>query len=99
MKTNPLTLGRKANPTRKHRAAIWECMLGTVYAMNDAGEVRYFDYKWDEAVAFAGVTPERDPRTAKPTCPHPDDLFAGVVVGIKRDHTIRATQPALWVLR
>ena len=60
-------LARIMKPTQKHRPAIWEAMLGTVYAMNDAGEVKYFDYKWDEAAIFAGlggltVVDERDPR-------------------------------------
>lgn len=59
------TTATKLPPTRKHRTAVWECMLATVYARNDAGEVRYFDYDWDAALAFAGVTPERDPRVAK----------------------------------
>lgn len=95
MNKNPLTLGRKAKPTIKHRPAIWECMLGTVYAMNDAGEIRYFDYKWDEAVAFAGVTPERDPRTAK-LGRRP---YSNMVVGRNRDHSIRSTQIVLWVTR
>lgn len=51
--------------TKKHRPAVWECMLGTVYAMNDAGEIRYFDYKQEEALKFAGVTEDRDPRWYK----------------------------------
>ena len=90
MSTNPLTLGRKATPTRKHRPAIWECILGTVYAMNDAGEVRYFDYKWDDAVAFAGVTPERDPRTARA----PQKMSVG-----GRGDSIRSSQNVLWVTK
>ena len=52
-------------PTAKHRPAIWECMLGTVYAMDDQGEVRYFDYRWDDARQFDGFRPDRDPRVAK----------------------------------
>lgn len=51
-------------PTKKHRPAIWENMLGTVYAMNDDGETRYFHYDHEGAIAFAGVTPDRDPRLA-----------------------------------
>lgn len=51
--------------TKRHRAAVWECMLGTVYAVNDAGECRYFDYNHAAALEFAGVTPERDPRAHK----------------------------------
>ena len=45
----------KAAPTKKHVPAIWECMLGTVYAMNTAGEARYFDYDYDAAKQWAGV--------------------------------------------
>lgn len=44
---------RKMKPTKKHRAAIWECMLGTVFAMNPKGDIRYFDYDWDKAKEFA----------------------------------------------
>lgn len=29
-------------------------MLGTVYAMNSRGEVEYFDYDYDKALAFIG---------------------------------------------
>lgn len=60
--THPFAGARRMNPTQKHRIAIWENMLGTVYAMNDEGEARYFDYDWDAARDYAGVTPERDPR-------------------------------------
>jgi len=57
---------RKMKPTRGHRPALWENMLGTVRAMNDAGEVRYFDYNWDEAIAFSGANdPDRDARLCK----------------------------------
>lgn len=63
--TNPLRLGRKAKPTRKHKPVIWECMLGTVYAANPAGEVKYFDYKWDEAREWAAITEDSDLRTAR----------------------------------
>lgn len=49
-------------PTRKHRPAVWECMLGTVYALNDAGECRYFDYDHEGAKAFAGVAVDADNR-------------------------------------
>ena len=52
----------KKRPTLRHRPAIWECMLGTVYAMNDAGETRYFDYDYEAALEHAGFSPERDPR-------------------------------------
>jgi hypothetical protein len=53
---------RHMKPTQKHRAAIWECMLGTVYAY-DGKEVKYFDYDHEGALKFAGVTNDKDPRT------------------------------------
>lgn len=49
---------RRMKPTQKHRPAVWENMLGTVYALNDAGECKYFDFKYEEALAFAGVNPK-----------------------------------------
>jgi hypothetical protein len=48
----------KAAPTKHHVPALWECMLGTVYARNAQGETRYFDYNHDEARAFAGILEE-----------------------------------------
>jgi len=54
--------GRCMKPTLKHRPAIWECMLGTVYAMNNERDIRYFDYKWEDAIKFAGIAKERDIR-------------------------------------
>lgn len=54
-------------PTKQHRMAIWECMLGTVYAMNDAGQIAYFDYKWEDAKKFAGIDASRDLRAFKYT--------------------------------
>lgn len=57
---------RSMPPTLKHRPAVWENMLGTVYAMNDAGQTEYFDYDHDAAKAFAGVeSGERDLRLAR----------------------------------
>jgi hypothetical protein len=60
---NPLSLGARKRPTRKHRPAVWENMLGTVYALDDDGHVKYFDYDYEAALAFAGVRPDRDLRT------------------------------------
>lgn len=54
---------RKMKPTKAHRPAVWECMLGTLRAMNDEGDTRYFDYDWDAAFEFAGYNEDRDPRT------------------------------------
>lgn len=48
------TSARKMQPTKAHRPAVWENMLGTVYARNAAGETRYFDYDWDAAIEFVG---------------------------------------------
>lgn len=62
-RTNPLALGRRMRPTKRHREAVWECMLGTVYAQNADGVVRYFDYDYYAALEFAGVTTASDPRT------------------------------------
>ena len=56
---------KNKKPTLKHRPALWENMLGTVYAMNDEGEVKYFDYDWDAAKEFAGIHWKRDPRVFK----------------------------------
>jgi len=47
---------RKMKPTKKHRPAIWECILGTVYAMNPEGHKKYFDYDYEAAKEFAGLT-------------------------------------------
>lgn len=55
-----------APPTKSHRPAVWECMLGTVYALNAEGECRYFDYDHEAALAFSGVTlPGAEPRVAR----------------------------------
>ena len=51
-------------PTLKHRPAIWECMLATVYAMNEEGETRYFDYDWEAAIDWAGIANKQDVRLA-----------------------------------
>ena len=53
---------RKMPPTLKHRPAIWECLLGTVYAMNEARESKYFDYDWDAAKEWAGIADKSDIR-------------------------------------
>lgn len=68
MAKTTLYLGRKARkmkPTKKHRPAVWECILGTVHARDDSGQVRYFDYDYDAAFAFACATEDRDPRVWK----------------------------------
>lgn len=75
--SNPLTLGRRARPTRAHRLALWEVLLGTVAARSPTGDVRYFDNDWAAALAFAGITDETrsglDLRTARVTREHVTD--------------------------
>lgn len=85
---------RKAKPTQKHKPVIWEAMLGTVYAANPAGEVRYFDYKWDEARAFAELGPDSDLRLARPkqASPYPVRYYSG------RENP-RYTQWCMWAVR
>lgn len=56
----------KAPPTQHHEPAIWECILGAVYARNSKGDTRYFDYDYDAARAWAGVwEPGVDLRVAR----------------------------------
>jgi hypothetical protein len=75
---HPFKGARKAKPTKQHRPVIWENMLGTVYAASPEGEVRYFDYRWDEAREFAGITTDTpDLRLARPkqVTPYPVSYF------------------------
>ena len=58
---------RMMKPTKKHEPALWECMLGTVYAMNAEGSSKYFDYDHDAAVEWAGIDETSDPRWFKNT--------------------------------
>ena len=57
---------RKMRPTKKHRLAIYAGILGTVYAVNEDGDVEYFDYDLEGARAFAGIVADSDPRIGKP---------------------------------
>ncbi len=58
VRTSPFAGARKAKPTKKHRPALWESMLGTVQACNADRDNRYFDYDYDAAREFAGITAE-----------------------------------------
>lgn len=80
--------GRNLRPTKSHRPALWECMLGTVYAMNAKGEVRYFDYKVGEAIAFAGIKDADDVRVYK--------VKELVETDGEPEHSLR-NQTAVWV--
>jgi len=53
---------RKMRPTQKHSPALWECMLGTVYALSPEGECKYFDYDYEAARVFAGLDTSHDNR-------------------------------------
>lgn len=53
---------KKAKPTKAHRPALWENMLGTVYASN-GHKTQYFDYDYAAAIAFIG--PHTDVRVAR----------------------------------
>ena len=57
--------GALMHPTLKHRPAVWEMIMGTVNAMNDQGEIKYFDSDYKKALAFAGVAKKTDVRIAK----------------------------------
>lgn len=63
--SSPFEGGKKARTvTRSHRPLVWENMFGTVYAY-DGKEVKYFNYNWDGARAYANVTGHTDLRIAK----------------------------------
>lgn len=51
---------KNVKPTKKHRPAVWEGILGTVYAMNKERVTQYFDYDYEGAKKYAGVTNEAD---------------------------------------
>jgi hypothetical protein len=55
---------RAMPPTKSHRPALWENMLGTVYAMNSSRKVRYFDYDYAAAMDWIG-TQVHDVRVSK----------------------------------
>jgi len=62
---HPFTGARRVpRVTLKHRPLIWECMLGTVYAMGREGP-RYFDYDWAAAREYAGVAAHSDLRLTR----------------------------------
>ncbi len=62
---------RKLKPTLKHRPAITAGILGTVYAINDEGVARYFDYDREAAFEFrgrhGGQRPSLRSRAGRPT--------------------------------
>jgi len=76
----------KKKPTLKHRPAIWENMLATVFAMNDEGKVKYFDYDYDGAIEFSGIKTKTDVRCFKA----PRTYECG-------EYTVRKGRVAVWV--
>lgn len=66
--SSPFEGGRKTTSiTPKHKPLVWENMLGTVMAKDPASkaEPKYFDYKWDDARAYAKVDQCDDLRICK----------------------------------
>jgi len=55
---------RRMPPSKKHRPALWENILGTLYAYNGEA-VQYFDFDWLGAQDYAGVNDDCDPRLYK----------------------------------
>ena len=89
---NPFAGGRRMKPTKNHRPAVWENMLGTVYAMNDDRVVKYFDYDYAAAREYAGVCDDRDPRLAKGDA-------RGRYTWTKNGIEPRYSQPVLWITK
>lgn len=90
--SSPFDGARRARPTQEHRPAVWEGILGTVYAMNAAREIRAFDYDYEAARRFAGVEREgADPRLA----PHGPRVRYGR--GNAPELQPRRGQPVLWI--
>lgn len=85
----------RGKPTKAHRPALWENMLGGIYAMNMAGECRYFDFKYEEASTFAGITQNGDNRVFKMT----EELYKSYVIFGCVDANPRPGKLVLWVPR
>jgi hypothetical protein len=67
--TNVFSFGKRTYKiTKKHIPLCWECILGTVYAKNVNGAVKYFDYNYDNAINFMSLNNYYDLRLCK--CPY-----------------------------
>ena len=64
-KVHPFDGAVKKPATKRHVPLIWENMLATVLARSPKGEIRYFDYDYDAARAFAEVEQCSDLRLAR----------------------------------
>lgn len=50
---NIFSLGKRTYKiTKKHKPLCWECILGTVYAKDIDGIIKYFDYNYTSAISF-----------------------------------------------
>ena len=94
--THPFAGGVRKRPTLKHSPVIWEAMLGTVYAASPSGEVRYFDYRWDEARAFAEIDPAVDDLRVARKRDYPRPYGVSFYGGSKEPY---ANQLCLWAVR
>jgi len=94
MVKHPFEGAVKKKHTKKHRPAVWECFLGTVFALNDQGECKYFDYDWDKARKFAGVSKDRDPRLSRASGRETNYIKSG-----DEWANPRKTKMVLWVLK
>jgi len=83
--------GKYLPPTRNHRPAIYEDMLGTVNAVNDEGKVEYFDYNYEDAIKYAGISEDRDIRIYKYKKPK---FYSN-----KWSNILRDGQKVLWILK
>ncbi|QZD97742.1 hypothetical protein SEA_VINE_33 [Gordonia phage Vine] len=81
--------GRAMRPTQKHTPVMWEGILGTVYAVNPQGDVKYFDYDWQAARDYADIPDDADIRIAP--APHSFRLA--------NDTTIYAGKTYVWIVR
>ena len=79
----------KKKPTLKHRPAIWENILGTIFASDRKGNSEYFDYNYIEAREFAKLQKTRDIRV------YPYD---GRPIGIRKEHKPKIGHSVIWIL-
>jgi hypothetical protein len=70
-------------------------MLGTVYALNGEGECRYFDYDYEGARQFAGITGATEARVYRVN----RDLDRGYVRSGATHANPRPNQVVLWIQR
>lgn len=63
---NIFSFGKKTYKiTKKHIPLCWECILGTVYAKDIDGNVKYFDYNYVSAISFMKLNNYHNLRVCK----------------------------------